>query len=156
MLWWLVHRNHWFSCLSQGCSFLSKLCLHLADLKAYILALPPKVWHCRCYSIDIALSTCTLCTHLHELALQVQVKQACQRRIAVVNASASDLLYVYLSMSEPACTLFPQICRQQLVIQPKVQASDRDVQCLTVDSAEYRPAVYNTAAQAAPMSAFRL
>ena len=30
------------------------------------------------------------------------------------------------------------------------------MQCLTVDSAKLRPALYNTAAQAAPMSAFRL
>lgn len=63
MLWWLVHRTNLFLCLSQGCSFLTELCLNLADLKFYRLALPPKVWHSRCYSIEIALSACTLCAH---------------------------------------------------------------------------------------------
>lgn len=60
------------TCFHVGCkAVLNEVCLRLADLKSYILALPPKVWHSRCYSNDIALSACTLCTHLQELALQV-------------------------------------------------------------------------------------
>jgi len=61
--------------------------------------------------MDIAFAACMLCANEDELALQLKVKQASHRSIAVVNASASDLLYIHLSMSEPACTLLPRICR---------------------------------------------